>query len=101
MADESDSGDQKPAGAPSLRDFKAKAERSAEYVFPIDKKGQSRRRVTVSTYRGKVRVDIREYYQDEGEWKPGRKGISLGMDQWGELVKLVPMIQEASEALSG
>jgi hypothetical protein len=101
MSDDSDGGEQKPAGTSNLRDFKAKAERETQYVFPIDKKGQNRRRVTVSRYRGKVRVDIREYYQDEDEWKPGRKGVSLDLDQWRELVKLLPLIEEASEALSG
>ncbi|KAH8851573.1 Activated RNA polymerase II transcriptional coactivator p15 [Schistosoma japonicum] len=38
----------------------------------------------VRDFRGKVFVDIREYYEDKssGELKPGKKGISLNSEQW-------------------
>lgn len=42
--------------------------------------------VDVSKYKGKMLVNIREYYTDEtGEWKPGRKGIALKLEEWEEL----------------
>ena len=31
------------------------------------------RRVTVSEFKGKSMVNIREYYQNDGEWLPGKK----------------------------
>merc|ERR1712227_1098796 len=39
---------------------------------------------SVSTFKGKKMVNIREYYNDKstGEMKPGRKGITLLADQW-------------------
>jgi hypothetical protein len=43
--------------------------------------------VSVTTFKGIKYVDIREYYTDKssGEEKPGKKGISLTIDQWNKL----------------
>jgi len=41
------------------------------------------RYVGVSEFRGKKLISIREYYTtDDGEMRPGKKGISLTVDQW-------------------
>ncbi|KAI3952255.1 hypothetical protein MKW98_005950, partial [Papaver atlanticum] len=39
------------------------------------------RRVSVRNWQGKVVVDIREFYVKDGREFPGKKGISLSMDQ--------------------
>lgn len=37
-------------------------------------------------FRNKVRVDIREYYlDDQGEKRPGKKGISLSLEEYKKL----------------
>ena len=41
--------------------------------------------VTVTEFRGKVYVGIREYYEKDGELKPGKKGIALNLEQWNLL----------------
>ncbi|XP_002165392.1 RNA polymerase II transcriptional coactivator isoform X1 [Hydra vulgaris] len=61
--------------------------------WPLSKQ----RRVTVDEFRGKKLISIREYYTDKnsGEEKPGKKGISLTLEQWQELVKVVEAVNEA------
>ncbi|KAK7595106.1 hypothetical protein V9T40_001539 [Parthenolecanium corni] len=38
----------------------------------------------VSDFKGRIFVNIREYYEKDGELKPGKKGISLTAKQWQE-----------------
>ncbi|OJI80741.1 hypothetical protein ASPTUDRAFT_194126 [Aspergillus tubingensis CBS 134.48] len=51
------------------------------------------RRLTISSFRGKTLVSIREYYEKDGHELPGKKGISLPIDQFSSLVKLLPHIE--------
>ncbi|KAL4806962.1 transcriptional Coactivator p15-domain-containing protein [Aspergillus unguis] len=53
------------------------------------------RRVTLSSFRGKIMVGIREYYEKDGEELPGKKGISLPIDQFSSLLNLLPEIEAA------
>ncbi|KAL6239171.1 hypothetical protein BDW75DRAFT_227319 [Aspergillus navahoensis] len=55
------------------------------------------RRVTISSFRGKTMVNIREYYEKDGEELPGKKGISLPIDQFSALLTLLPEIETALE----
>jgi len=45
-----------------------------------------RRKATISVFKGKPMVSIREFYEKDGEQKPGNKGISLPPEQWHKLV---------------
>ncbi|NXJ12028.1 TCP4 polymerase, partial [Odontophorus gujanensis] len=63
-----------------------------EGMFQIGKM----RYVRVSCFKGKVLVDIREFYMDkEGDMKPGRKGIALSAEQWNQLKEIIPEIDAA------
>ncbi|GAD98302.1 RNA polymerase II transcriptional coactivator, putative [Paecilomyces variotii No. 5] len=66
------------------------------------------RRVTISTFRGKTMVNIREYYEKDGQELPGKKtlldclpadrnyvlqGISMPIDQFSAFISVLPQIE--------
>ncbi len=46
-------------------------------------------------------MDIREYYEKEGELLPSKKGIALDLSQWDRLVAAVPDINAAVKEQGG
>ena len=74
------------------------------------------RRVTISSFRGKTMISIREYYEKDGQELPGKKvggfpswsllflislfaqGIALPVEQFSSLVSLLPDIESALQA---
>ena len=63
-----------------------------EVRFVLDNK----KRITVHKFKGQIKVDIREFYDDNGEMKPGKKGISLSLDNW---IKLKAFIDDIDESI--
>jgi len=50
---------------------------------------------SVSTFKGKVYIDIRNWFQDQtGEWKPTKKGVHLSMEKLTEFDKLSKIFSE-------
>lgn len=92
--------DQAPAKQKGLDKFKTKIKKDTAYSFPIGQNASGKRIVQISKFKGKVRIDIREYYQDDDEeWKPTKKGLSLDVKQWEKLQGLIPLINEAVNEL--
>jgi hypothetical protein len=51
-------------------------------------------RAGIKEFKGRRYIDLRIYYMDDqGEWKPTRKGISLATDFMPELKKAVGAIE--------
>ncbi len=49
----------------------------------------------LSEYKGKKYADIRIYYEDdEGEWKPTKKGITLTLDRFSEFKDKLGALEE-------
>jgi len=44
-----------------------------------------KKRATVRVFKGNVMIDIREFYGDDDDLKPGKKGITLNPEQWKAL----------------
>ncbi|XP_021348471.1 activated RNA polymerase II transcriptional coactivator p15-like [Mizuhopecten yessoensis] len=64
---------------------------AGEQMFQLSKM----RFVSVSEFRGKVLVGIREYYEADGDLRPGKKGISLTLEQWNSLKDQMEEIDRA------
>lgn len=58
----------------------------------------SKRFVTVREFRGQVLTDVREFFDKGGQLFPGKKGISLSIEQLRELAAALPDILEEAEA---
>merc|ERR1712098_347458 len=71
----------KPEKKPAAKSSGSGGGGDQENMFQLSKM----RFASVSEFRGKVMVGIREYYEADGEMKPGRKGISLNLEQWKRL----------------
>ncbi|KAL3652815.1 hypothetical protein CASFOL_002496 [Castilleja foliolosa] len=54
-----------------------------------------KRRVTLSEFKGKRLVSMREYYRKGDKELPTPKGISLTAEQWATFKKNIPAIEEA------
>ncbi|KAI7812773.1 SUB1 regulator of transcription b [Triplophysa rosa] len=92
------SAPEKPAkkqksGETSRPSASAKSDRNSDdNMFQIGKM----RYVSVRDFKGKVLIDIREYWMDQaGEMKPGKKGISLNPEQWNQLKEQMSDIDDA------
>ncbi|KAL2071354.1 hypothetical protein VTL71DRAFT_12589 [Oculimacula yallundae] len=54
--------------------------------------GRNPRRVTVQEFKGHKLINIREFYEKDGEYKPSSKGISLTVDQYKSLLEVLPKV---------
>lgn len=88
-------------GAPKGAKAKATTTQAASNDVEEKLELSPKRYVCVRTFKGKIMVDIREYWEDsDGELKPGKKGIALSMDQWEKLKGFVTDIDKKIREIS-
>ncbi|KAI8296936.1 putative RNA polymerase II transcriptional coactivator [Colletotrichum sp. SAR11_240] len=58
-----------------------------------------KRRVGVSQFNKATLINIREFYEKDGNMLPGKKGISLSIPQYEALLKAVPAINAKLRAM--
>lgn len=57
-----------------------------------------RRKATISVFKDKPMVNIREFYEKDGEQRPGKQGISLPPEQWHKLTAGFDALKAALQA---
>lgn len=57
--------------------------------------------MTVSKFRGKCRIDIREYYGDGDEKKPSKKGVNLADTEFKVIADNIEKIMKKIKVISG
>lgn len=69
----------------------------------VDSEGRfelgNKKLLDVRKFKGKILIDVREYYEEGGALKPGRKGISLSLEQWRALESIVGEVDKKIETL--
>jgi hypothetical protein len=69
-------------------------------VARIPKNPTEEVRVALTSYRGHDLVDIRVFFQDEqGEWRPTKRGVSLSVDSFTELREAIAKAEEMLNTL--
>ena len=65
-------------------------------VHEFEKNGLEVVRFALTEFKGHQLVDVRVFYQDdEGEWRPTKKGVSLSIDLIEDLCEGIRKLQEA------
>ncbi|KAF4551364.1 RNA polymerase II transcriptional coactivator-like protein [Elsinoe fawcettii] len=85
---------------PAKREKKSKSSSSAPGTVQRGDDGElywelsTNRRVSITSFKGKSMINIREYYEKDGKNLPGKKGIALPMEQYETLLSLLPQVEE-------
>lgn len=53
-----------------------------------------RRRLTIRKWKGSTLIDIREFWGEGDNLKPSKKGISLSIAQWRQLLRMAPEVEK-------
>ena len=56
------------------------------------------KRLSVGSFKGRTNISLREYFEKDGEWLPTKKGITLSLENWQILKKLIKEVDQVIEA---
>lgn len=54
--------------------------------------------ISLSAFKNSKYLDIRKFFESNGEWKPTKKGVTLHKDQIEELLKILEQNKEEIES---
>jgi len=97
QSEPSASQSQSPAKKQKTTNASAKSTKTEPTNSYIEKNGQAifslspgKKRVSIGEFKGQVMVNIREYYDKDGEEMPGKAGIALTIEQFESLKSIMP-----------
>lgn len=61
----------------------------ANVIASFEKNAKEEVRISVDIFHGRRLINMRVYYRDEGEWKPGKQGIALSVDRYKDLADAI------------
>lgn len=65
-------------------------------IGEIQKNTTEKIRVSKESYKGHEFIDVRVYFEDDnGEWRPTKKGIAIAPEKVDDLIKLIKKAKEA------
>lgn len=63
-------------------------------VYTIEKNEGNAVRIELKEFKGKVYLDIRQFFMGEsGDWIPTKKGVTVPPDEIGNLIEILAAIQ--------
>jgi hypothetical protein len=72
-----------------------KGESKMEIVAEMEKSWNEKIVFSISEFRGKKYANIRIYYEDdEGEWKPTKKGVTVSPESFAEFKEHLEALEE-------
>ncbi len=70
----------------------------SKLIGEAERNNKEKIKVSIEEYKGHTFVDCRIYWDDNGTWRPSKKGITFN----GECIdEVITMLQRASRALEG
>ncbi|MBN2363626.1 transcriptional coactivator p15/PC4 family protein [candidate division WOR-3 bacterium] len=60
----------------------------------IEKNSLEQIQIEMKEYKKKKYLDIRTYYQSDGEWKPSKKGVTIHPENLDKLLEIITGIKE-------
>lgn len=67
----------------------------------IERNPTERLRVSLENFKGRDYIDLRIYYQeDNGEWKPTKKGVTVSPEKIDEIISFFSKAKEELSKLS-
>ena len=67
----------------------------SEVVAEMEKSANEKIFFSLSEFKGKSYADIRVHYEDdEGEWKPTKKGVTVAVERFSEFKEHISSLEE-------